>query len=62
MDLSEILLWVIVGSMLLGMFAKGAMSEDPNTSCLTLLTCGLVFVGGGLTGIIWGVGKLTGWW
>jgi hypothetical protein len=62
MDLSEILLWIIVVAMLCGLFVKGAASKDPNMSCLAMVGAGLIFVGGGLAGITFGIGKIVGWW
>lgn len=62
MDFSEAALWTIVGLMLLGFTASGLASDDPNTSCLTVVAVCLVVLGGGLTGAVWGIGKLAGWW
>lgn len=62
MDPVEIVLSVVVGLIVIGILAGGAASNDPNTSCLSLVTGGCLFAGGALFGIGWGIGKVVGWW
>jgi hypothetical protein len=62
MDLSEILLWIAIGGMLLAFAVKGMASGDTPTAVLAHVAVGAALVGGGAFGIVYGLGAALGWW
>lgn len=62
MDPAEIILFVVDGVMIAGLWVKGAKSEDASTAIMTWVTSCAVAAVGVLSGIVWSVGFLAGWW
>lgn len=62
MDLLEILLWIVIGGMLLVFVVKGMVSGDMFMVVFVYVVVGVVFVGGGVFGIVYGFGVVLEWW